>query len=164
MRQLYEVSSDRALQLVVLEFFQSVALSKMGEEWRVSMTELNATLDYIWFKDEVPTYYAELKRRNTNHNTYAEYMVSASKITALQRASKRGFLFVLFADGLFYKTVDRGEEFDIRHGGRTKAVRDKWDANGEDCAFIPCENLKLAAGWSDWWQLRARNALHGITD
>jgi len=164
MRQLYEASCDRALQVVVLEYLQSVALSKMGEEWRVSMTEPNAFLDYIWWKDGNAIHYAELKRRNNAHNTYPDYMISLSKLKKIQAECRRGFLFVLFSDGLFYKTIDRGEEFNVKHGGRTKAVRDKWDANGEDCAYIPHQQLRLAAGWSEWWQLRARNALHGITD
>lgn len=154
-QKLYESDKDRRVQEIVLAFLKKKPLKIGDREAEVSLSLVNATVDFVWRDGNNIVAVGEMKRRNVEHNRFPTLMVSWSKILEIQRLAPRGYLLLLFKDGLFYRKVVRGEEFKVQKGGRTSASRDEFDARGENCAYIPVEELKMVPGWDHGWHHKA---------
>ncbi len=94
-----------------------------GRRVELSQTVVGATVDYIWTLNGRVYAAGELKRRNIAHDAFSSLMVSASKITELQRMAKFGYLMVLYTDGLYVKRLieERRLRRRARRGSRTWA-------------------------------------------
>lgn len=157
----YESSVDRAVQDVVYEFLRLRVRTIGGQVVELSQTVVGATVDYIWRSNGSICAAGELKRRNISHDAFATLMISATKISELQRMADVGYIFVLYTDGLYHKRIQRGEAYPIARGGRTTHSRDLVDAAGEDCVYFPIKDIAPMTGWSDWWTARAWDAAVG---
>jgi len=154
----YERDHDRAVQDTVYEFLRLKARTINGRRVELSQTVVGATVDYVWTLNGRVYAAGELKRRNIAHDAFTSLMVSASKITELQRMAKFGYLMVLYTDGLYVKRVQRGETYQTGMGGRTTQSRDPVDAAGETCVYLPIDEMRIMTGWTDWWTARAWEA------
>ena len=154
----YERSRDRAVQDVVQEYLQAeTRVTK--PDLTVIQTVKGADIDYIWRRGRETVHVGELKRRNVNHDHWPEYMISASKIRAIQRYAPLGWVLVLFRDGLFRIPVKRDMPLMLRMGGRTTQARDSWEAGGEQCAFFAPSEMRKFYTWTPAWQKRISEAL-----
>lgn len=154
-QQLYESDKDRRVQEIVAQFLRKRPIVVKGREAELSLTLPNAKVDFVWKDGNEIVAVAEMKRRNVEHTRFPTLMVSFSKILEIQKLAPRGYLLLLFKDGLFYRKVVRGEQFNIQKGGRTADSRDKFDAMGENCAYIPMNELKMVPGWDHAWHHKA---------
>jgi len=113
----------------------------------------------MWHRGDQLVHVGELKRRNFTHDHWPEYMISASKVHAIQRYAELGWILVLFKDGLFRIPVRRGMDVVMKRGGRTTQSRDSWEAGGELCAYFTPLDMHRFHMWTDMWQRRAQKAL-----
>ena len=154
----YEQERDRAVQTVVQDFLQ-IQTSWHCPDLRLTQTPVGAHVDYMWHRGDQLVHVGELKRRNFTHDHWPEYMISASKVHAIQRYAELGWILVLFKDGLFRIPVRRGMDVVMKRGGRTTQSRDSWEAGGELCAYFTPLDMHRFHMWTDMWQRRAQKAL-----
>lgn len=152
----YERQHHRAVQDVVEAFLREETERTMpGIELYPAV--VGACVDYVWKQNGKPVYLGEFKRRNNRHDEFPDYMISASKIVAIQRRVSIGWIIVLFTDGLFRIPIVKNMHVDIRDGGRTSQWRDSIEKGGERCAFFLPSQMKRFPRWNDHWDWKARH-------
>ena len=150
MQQLYQGKNDIDFQNASAKCIERY-YARMSPESGIKVVSNPplAVLDYTIYSHNNVIMNGEFKRRMCNRNTYDSLMISASKIRAMQQTGIVGCIYILWLDGLHGLTVHPDEYVNFKKGGRTVQFRDKFDQNGEECAYFCTEEFKFYVPYSE---------------
>lgn len=150
MQQIYQQKSDMDYQEACARCIEKY-YNKTTPESKITVKSNSplAVLDYSIYSHDNLIMTGEFKRRACKKSTYESLMISASKIRAMQQAGVVGCIYILWQDGLYGLTVHPDEYVNFRHGGRTVQFRDKFDENGEECAYFCTDEFKFYVPYSE---------------